>query len=170
MQDTVIVSVSRKTRPSETLLRRLMAALSVLFLLQGILFSTAFMLPCFLMVLCRYWYGRASKREYEYTLEDGFLKIDRVGDSGRARLYEIPAERIFLVCAPDAPEALPYRKGSSVKVRKEDFTSYREDVPYYTVLVRDEPKPLKLLLDLTPEALRLLRSWNRDAVRVRLPA
>ena len=125
MQDVVVVSVSRKTRPSETLLRRLTAALSVLFLLQAVLFSTAFMLPCFLSALFYYWYGHASKREYEYTLEDRFLKIDRVSDRGRVRLYEIPADQIFLVCAPDAPEALPYRKNGSVKVKKEDYTSYR---------------------------------------------
>ena len=82
MNDSLVISVSRKTRPSETLLRRLMAALGVLFLLAGIMFSTAFMLPCFLTVLCYYWYRHASKREYEYTLEDDTLKIDRVSDRG----------------------------------------------------------------------------------------
>ena len=167
MDETIVISVSRKTRPSETLLRRLMAALGVLFLLQGIIFSTAFMLPCFLMVLCWYWYGHASKREYEYTLEDRTVKIDRVSDRGRRRLYEIPADRILLLCEPDAPEAMPYKKGGSVKVKKEDYTSYREGVPYYTMIVRDEPRPLKLLLDLTPEAIRLIRHWNREAVRAR---
>ncbi len=163
MDETLVISVSRKPRPSETLLRRLMGVLGVVFLLQGIMFSSAFMLPCFLMVLCWFWYSYASKREYEYTLEDRTLKIDRVSDRGRRRLYEIPFGEIRLVCAPDAPEALPYKKGGSIRVKKEDFTSYREGVPYYTVIVRDTPRPLKLLLDLTPEALRLIRRWNRDA-------
>lgn len=36
------------------------------------------------------------------------------------------------------------------------------------MIVRDEPKKRKFLLDLTPEALRLLRRWNRDAVRVEM--
>ena len=147
MNDSLVISVSRKTRPSETLLRRLMAALGVLFLLAGIMLSTAFMLPCFLTVLCYYWYRHASKREYEYTLEDDTLKIDRVSDRGRNRLYEIPS-------------------GGTVQVVKEDYTSYREDVPYYTVIVRDEPKPLKLLLDLTPEAIRMIRRRKPDAVRL----
>ena len=186
MDETLVISVSRKPRPSEILLRRLMGVLGVVFLLQGIMFSSAFMLPCFLMVLCWFWYSYASKREYEYTLEDRILKIDRVSDRGRRRLYEIPFGEIRLVCAPatfracfsltprvsfsassasapDAPEALPYKKGGSIRVKKEDFTSYREGVPYYTVIVRDTPRPLKLLLDLTPEALRLIRRWNRDA-------
>lgn len=164
MGETVVISVSRKTRRSETVLRRLMAVLGVVFLLQGIMFSTAFMLPCFLTVLCYFWYAFASKKEYEYTLEDRTLKIDRVSDRGRRRLYEIPADRIRLVCRPDAPEAQPYKKGGSIRVKKEDYTSYREDVPYYTIIVNDEPQPLKLLLDLTPEALRLLRRWNPEAV------
>ena len=162
----VVISVNRRARPRETLLRRLMAALGVLFLLCGIMFSTAFMLPCFLMILCYYWYRLASKREYEYTLEDDTLKIDRVSDRGRNRLYEIPFDRITLLCEPDAPEAMPYKKGGTVKVVKEDYTSYREDVPYYTMIVRDEPKPLKLLLDLTPEAIRMIRCRKPQAVKV----
>ena len=166
MDETIVISVSRKTRPSETLLRRLMAALGAFFLLQAVVFSTAFMLPCFLMVLCYYWYRYASQKEYEYTLEDQTLKIDRVSDRGRRRLYEVPFSRIILLCPPDAPEALPYKKGGSVKVRKEDFTSYREGVAYYTLIARDEPRALKLLLDLTPEAIRLIRRWNPDAVKV----
>ena len=166
MDETLVISVSRKPRPSETLLRRLMGVLGVVFLLQGIMFSSAFMLPCFLMVLCWFWYSYASKREYEYTLEDETLKIDRVSDRGRRELYEIPFSRILLLCRPDAPEAMPYKKGGSVKVNKEDFTSYREDVPYYTMIVRDDPKPLKLLLDLTPEAIRMIRRGVPAAVHV----
>lgn len=94
----------------------------MLFLLQGIMFSTGFMLPCFLMVICYYWYRNASKREYEYTLEDRTVKIDRVGDRGRRRLWEIPADRIELVCEPDAPEALPYKRAAS-------FLSGRRTIP-----------------------------------------
>ncbi len=170
MDDTIVISVSRKPRSSDVFLRRLMAALAVVFLSMGILLSTALMLPCFLMAVCYYWYRHASKREYEYTLDNEAIKIDRVSDLGRRELYEIPFDRITLLCRPDAPEAMPYRKGGSVKVKKEDYTSYREDVPYYTMIVRDEPKPLKLLLDLTPDAIRRIRRWNREAVRAEIPA
>ena len=167
MDDTVVIAVSRKPRTSEKVLRRLLAVLGVVFLLQAIMFSTGFMLPCFLTVLFYFWYSYISKREYEYTLEDGTLKIDRVSDRGRRRLYEIPFSQVLLLCEPDAPEALPYKKGGSVRVKKEDYTSYREGVPYYTMIVKDEPRPLKLLLDLTPEAIRLIRRYNREAVRVK---
>ena len=75
MDGTIVISVSRAVRPREVLLRRVMAVLAVVFLLQAIMFSTGFMLPCFLMTLCYFWFSHASKREYEYTLADGVLKI-----------------------------------------------------------------------------------------------
>lgn len=167
MDETIVISVTRKTRPKDTMMRRLMAVLAVVFLLQGIVFSTAFMLPCFLMAICYYWFRHASKKEYEYILEDQTLKILRVSDRGRNSEYEIPFDRITLLCRPDAPEAMPYKKkGGTIKTKKEDYTSYQDDIPYYTMIVRDEPRPLKLLLDLTPEAIRMIRRWNRDAVKI----
>lgn len=166
MNQTVVISVSRTIRPREVLLRRLMAVLAAVFLAQGILFSTGFMLPCFLMTLCYFWFSHASRREYEYTLEDGLLRIERVSDRGRRVLHEIPFSEIRLLCRPDAPEAAPYRKGGSVRIRKVDYTSYREDVPYYTMIAAENGQPLKLLLDLTEEGIRVLRRECREAVRL----
>ena len=166
MNQTVVISVSRTVRPREVLLRRLMAVLAAVFLAQGILFSTGFMLPCFLMTLCYFWFSHASRREYEYTLEDGLLRIERVSDRGRRVLHEIPFSEIRLLCRPDAPEAAPYRKGGSVRIRKVDYTSYREDVPYYTMIAAENGQPLKLLLDLTEEGIRVLRRECREAVRL----
>lgn len=164
--DTLVISVSRKERPSDVFLRRLMAGLGVFFLLQGIAFSTGFMLPCFLCVIGYYVYRRASKREYEYTLSDGLFRIERVSDSGRTVYHEIPFSDIVLLCEPGAPEALPYKRGGSVRVKKYDYTSYKEGVPYYTMIVRDDRGPLKFLLDLTPEAIRMIRLENREAVKI----
>ena len=166
MDETLVIPVKRETRRSETVMRRVMAVLAAVFLLQGIMLSTAFMLPCFLMTLAYFWYGFAMKREYEYTLEDGQMRIERVSDRGRRCLYEIPLTEVVLLCAPDAPEAAPYKKHGSIPVKKEDYTSYREGVPYYTMIVKDEGKPLKLLLDLTPEAIRYIRRRNREAVKI----
>lgn len=165
MDQTIVISVDRKVRPFETALRRLMAVLTAVFLLQGILFSSGFMLPCFAMAIAYYVYRHASRREYEYTLGEGMLKVERVGDTGRRVLWEIPLARIRLLCPHDAPEADPYRKGGGIKVRKYDYTSYREEIPYYTMILEDEGKIVKLLLDLTPEAIRMIRAENPEAVK-----
>ena len=166
MNGTIVISVSRAVRPREVFLRRLMVVLAVLFLLQAIMFSTGFMLPCFLMTLCWFWFSYASKREYEYTLQDDTLRIERVSDRGRRLLHEIPFSAVRLLCRPDAPEALPYKKGGSIRIRKVDYTSYREDVPYYTMIAAENGQPLKLLLDLTEEGIRVLRRECREAVRL----
>lgn len=165
MNGTIVISVSRAVRPREVFLRRLMVVLAVLFLLQAIMFSTGFMLPCFLMTLCWFWFSYASKREYEYTLQDGTLRVERVSDRGRRLLHEIPFSAVRLLCRPDAPEALPYKKGGSIRIRKVDYTSYREDVPYYTMIAEEDGTPLKLLLDLNDEAIQMIRRRNPAAVR-----
>ena len=84
----MVISVKRKGRRSEKLLRGLMIFLAVLFLLQGILFSTGFMLPCLLTTGAYFWYSHASRREYEYTIEDGRMLIERVASTGRTAVLK----------------------------------------------------------------------------------
>ena len=165
----LVISVNRIPRPSEKLLRGLMAALAVFFLLQGILFSSAFMLPCFCMTAAYFIYGHLARREYEYTLDEDILKIERVSDTGRRVLHEIPFEEIRLICKPDDPAAAPYKKGGSIRVKKYDYTSYREDVPYYTLIAGHDPRPYKFLLDLTPEALFRLRRSSAGVKEGKFP-
>ena len=125
------------------------------------------MLPCFLMTAAYFVYRAASRREYEYTLEDGVFRIERVSDRGRRVLHEISFADVELVCLPDAPEAQPYKKkGGTVRLPKKDYTSYREGVPYYTVIATEEGKKMKFLLDLTSEAVARLRRRCHDAVRI----
>jgi hypothetical protein len=155
--DTLVYSVSRKERSSEKLLRGTMIALAVLFLIEGILFSTGFMLPCFLSAMAYFWYAHASRREWEYTMDRDSLRIERVSDRGRFVLHEIKLTDVELLCRPDDPAAAPYRKGGTVKIKKYDYTSYRDDVPYYTMIASEEGERIKLLLDLTPEAIARVR-------------
>ena len=164
--DTLIIAVKRKGRPSEKVLRTAMIVFAVVFLLQGIMFSTGFMLPCMLMTLTYFWYSHAIRREYEYTLEDGWFYIDRASDRGRRRLHEFPMTDISLLSVPDDPAAAPYRKGGGVKIKKYDYTSYQDDVPYYTMIVEQNGVKVKFLLDLTPDAIAWVRHANRSAVLV----
>ena len=141
-----------------------MILLGVLFLLFGILFSTAFMLPCFLMAVSYYVYKAAAKREWEYTLEDDRLTVERVSERGRQVLHEIRFRDIEILAAPDDSAVARYRKGGAERLRPFDYTSYREGVPYYTVIATENGQRIKLLLDLTPESIFLIRQKNRTAV------
>ena len=160
----LVVSVSRRIRPAEKMIRGVMGVLAVFFLLQGILFSSGFMLPCFCMTLTFFIFGHLYKREYEYTLDNGYLIIERVSNLGRRILHEIPYREIRLLCRPDAPEAVPFKRGGEIRVKKYDYTSYQEDIPYYTLIAGREGKQMKLLLDLTPEAVTVLRHACPEAV------
>ena len=164
--EPIVIAVRRRGRTSEKILRGIMIGLAVLFLLEGIFFSRGFMLPCAMMALTYYVYRSASVSEYEYTLENDDLSIDRITDRGRRRLHEFPLSCVRVLACPDDPAVAPYRRGGSEKVRKYDYTSYREDVPYYTLIAEQGGEKAKFLLDLTPEAIEYIRHVNREAVRL----
>ena len=162
---SIVWSVRRRERPSERALSAAMSALAVFFLLAGIYFSRAFMLSCFCMAACRFVYGAVRVREFEYTLEDAKLSIDRVGDRGRHRLHEIPLADVEILSLPDGEAVLPYKKGG-VRLPKFDYTSYREDVPWYTLIAKENGQRVKLLCELPPEAIAVFRRKNAGCVRL----
>ncbi len=162
--DTIIIPVQRKIKASEKMLRGIMIALAVLFLLQGILLSRSFMLPCLLMAGLAIWYSVTIRREFEYILEEGWIRIYRVNDRGRFLQHEFSMEDIVALATPEDPAVAAYRKGGSEKIRKFDYTSYQENVPYYTMIVAKDGTRIKLLLDLTREAIERIRRANRTAV------
>ena len=161
--EPIVIGVKRRGRASEKLLRGVMAVCAALFLLLGVLFSSAFMLPCFLMTAAYFVYGTAARREYEYTLEDGRLRIERVSDRGRRLLRDLSLEDVQLLCLPDDPAAAPFRKGGTERVPKYDYTSYEPDISYYTMIALENGEKIKLLLDLTPEAVRMVRRFQNAA-------
>ena len=164
--DRISIHVRRTVRPSERVLKGAMLALAILFLLLGILLSRGMMLPCFLMAMAWLWYGHATRRDYEYVLENEVLKVDRLMERGRVTLHEIPFREFQILARPDDPAVALYRKGGGEKVKKYDYTSYADGVPWYTLIAREDGETVKLLLDLNDEAIRAIRRSNREAVRV----
>lgn len=163
--EKIVIPVARSPRPSERLLRGAMAALAVLFLLGAILLDRGLMLPCFLMAVGYFIYTVASKRQYEYILENGRLRVDRLTDYGRLTRHDISLREVELLSRPDDPAAAPYKKGGTVKVKKYDYTSYRDGVPYYTMIAREDGRRVKLLLDLDEAAIACIKRENREAVK-----
>ena len=165
--EKLTIAVDRQARPSEKLLRGVMIALSALFLLMAVLFSRGMMLSCFLMAMTAIVYSRATRRMYEYTLEDGRLRIDRLTDFGRVPRHEILLREVEILARPDDPAVAPYKKkGGGERVKKFDYTSYRPGVPWYTLICREDGQRLKLLLDLDAPAIDYIRRENRAAVKV----
>ena len=44
------------------------------------------------------------------------------------------------------------------------YTSYEDDVPYYTMIIREDGRKIKLLLDLTEEMLHTMKTQFPEKV------
>lgn len=164
--DKIVIAVNRRARPSEKLLRGIMVFFAVLFLIMGIAVNRGLMLPCFLMAVAYIVYTNASRRAWEYIIENGVMRIDRMADHGRLPLHELSLRETLALARPDDISVAKYKKGGEIKIRKYDYTSYEDGVPYYTMIIRENGALIKLLLDLTPAAIDAVRRENRDAVKI----
>lgn len=137
----------------------LMAVLAVLFLLGGIFLSRGFMLPCFLMAGLYFVYDFLSGKDYEYTLDGRMLQIDVIyGGAKRAAKQLLNLDELEIVAPHDSELVEKYRKGGSEgDLPKFDYTSYEDSVPYYTMIIRENGRKVKLLLDLDDDFLDSLR-------------
>lgn len=162
----IVAQVKKKKKPLTGILRKVMVILGVIFILMGIAFSRGFMLPGFLMIVLYLVYDVFGEKEYEYTMENGKMSIDVIyGKKYRRHRHDLNLRELEVV-APNWHEAVAkYRiKGGTVRLPKYDYTSYEDDVPYYTMIIMDGRKKIKLLLDLTDEMLQVLKRMYPDKV------
>ena len=58
-----------------------------------------------------------------------------------------------------------YKKNTGTeKLKKYDYTSYEDDVPYYTMIIQEDGRKIKLLLDLTEEMLHTMKTQFPERV------
>lgn len=151
--------VKRKAKRFSKLLSRAMIVLAVLFVCLGIIFDTGLMLPAFLFAVLYYFFSVNADKEYEYNLENGILTIDVIKGKRRRKTVHTLNMKDMEVTAPNWHEAVArYRKdGGSVKLPKFDYTSYDDEIPYYTMIVMENEQKIKLLLDLGGEMLDMIK-------------
>lgn len=151
--------VKRKAKRFSKLLSRAMVVLAILFVCLGIIFDTGLMLPAFLFAALYYFFSVNTDREYEYNLENGILTIDVIRGKRRRKTAHTLNMKDMEVIAPNWHSAVAqYRKdGGSVKLPKFDYTSYDDEIPYYTMIVMENEQKIKLLLDLGGEMLEMLK-------------
>ena len=73
------------------------------------------------------------------------------------------------VIAPNWHEAVAkYRKnGGTEKLKKFDYTSYDDNIPYYTMIVYENKEKIKLLLDLNDSMLEAVKRVYPQKVYMR---
>lgn len=164
----ILEQVTRKPKAASKLLKKVMIVFAVLFVLMGIAISQGFMLPGFLLVLLYFVYDVFSQKDYEYILEDNILTIDVIlGKRYRRTEHILDMRELEVVASNQHPSVAKYRKnGGTEKLKKYDYTSYDENVPYYTMIVLEDREKIKLLLDLNEEMLQMLKKSYPDKVFV----
>lgn len=158
--------VTRKKKAGTGALKAVMIIFGVLFVLMGIMFSRGFMLPGFLIVGLYFIYDVYSQKEYEYTLEGVKFTISVIlGKRHRREVHDLNLQELEVV-APNWHESVArYRlKGGTEKLIKYDYTSYEDDIPYYTMIIMDGRRKIKILLDLNSEMLHAMKRICPDRV------
>lgn len=162
----IVEQVSRKKKSMSGILRKVMVIFAVFFVVLGITISQSFMLAGFLLAGLYFVYDVFSRKDYEYTLENDVLTIDVIYGKKYRKTAHILELRNMEVTAPHWHESVArYKKnGGTEKIKKYDYTSYDDDVPYYTMIVTEDGNKIKLLLDLTEEMLHTIKMQHPQKV------
>lgn len=158
--------VMRKKKAGAGALKILMIAFGVLFILMGIVFSRGFMLPGFLLICLYLVFDMFSQKEYEYTMEGNQFSIAVIiGKTRRRQVHELDLNKLEVVAPNWHDKVAKYRlKGRTEKLPKYDYTSYDDDIPYYTMIIGEGREKIKILLDLNEEMLRAMKNLYPDKV------
>ena len=157
----IVEQVTRKKKRLSGVLKKTMVFFAVVFVVMGITISQAFMLAGFCLAGLYFIYGTFCQRDYEYIMENEQLTIDVIyGNKYRKTAHELD----FRAAGGGRPSlasgsVAKYKKnGGTEHLKKYDYTSYEEDTPYYTMIIKEDGRKIKLLLDLTEEMLHTLKT------------
>ena len=162
----IVEQVSRKKKSMSGVLRKVMILFAVIFVIMGITISQSFMLAGFLLAALYFLFDIFSQKDYEYTLENDTLSIDVIYGKKYRKTAHVLELKNMEVTAPHWHESVAkYKKnGGTEQLKKYDYTSYDDNIPYYTMIIKEDGRKIKLLLDLTEEMLHTMKTQFPEKV------
>lgn len=162
----IVEQVSRKKKSMSGVLRKVMVLFAVIFVILGITISQSFMLAGFLLAALYFVFDIFSQKDYEYTLENDQLSIDMIYGKKYRKTAHVLELKDLEVVAPHWHESVAkYKKnGGTEQLKKFDYTSYDDNTPYYTMIIKEDGRKIKLLLDLTEEMLHTIKTQHPEKV------
>ena len=162
----IVEQVSRKKKSMSGVLRKVMILFAVIFVIMGIAISQSFMLAGFLLAALYFVFDIFSQKDYEYTLENDTLSIDVIYGKKYRKTAHVLELKNMEVTAPHWHESVAkYKKnGGTEQLKKFDYTSYDDNIPYYTMIIKEDGRKIKLLLDLTEEMLHTMKTQHPGKV------
>lgn len=168
MNYKMVKEVHRRVKTSTKVLSKTMIVLCVLFLLAGIVMDRGMLFLSLLTVGMYFIFEAYSVKDYEYVMEGNSFTITVIHARRRRREEHMLNLKELEVVAPNWHEAVAkYRlKGGTEKLPKYDYTSYEPEIPYYTMIITENQKKIKLLLDLPEDMLQAMKRINPQKVFV----
>lgn len=166
MDYRMVKEVHKRVKTSTKVLKKVMIVLCVLFVLSGIIMDRGMLFPALLTAGLYFLFDAYAVKDYEYVMEGNSFTITVIqGKRRRREAHELNLKDMEVV-APNWHEAVAkYRlKGGTEKLPKYDYTSYEPDIPYYTMIIVEERKKIKLLLDLEEDMLRAMKRMYPNKV------
>lgn len=162
----IVEQVSRKKKSMSGVLRKVMILFAGIFVIMGIAISQSFMLAGFLLAALYFVFDIFSQKDYEYTLENDQLSIDVIYGKKYRKTAHVLELKDLEVVAPHWHESVAkYKKnGGTEQLKKYDYTSYDDNTPYYTMIIKEDGRKIKLLLDLTEEMLHTIKAQHPEKV------
>ena len=162
----IVEQVSRKKKSMSGVLRKVMVLFAVIFVILGITISQSFMLAGFLLAALYFVFDIFSQKDYEYTLENDQLSIDVIyGKKYRKTAHVLELKELEVVAPHWHESVAKYKKnGGTEQLKKFDYTSYDDNTPYYTMIIKEDGRKIKLLLDLTEEMLHTIKTQHPEKV------
>ena len=162
----IVEQISRKKKSMSGVLRKVMVLFAVIFVILGITISQSFMLAGFLLAALYFVFDIFSQKDYEYTLENDTLSIDVIYGKKYRKTAHVLELKNMEVTAPHWHESVAkYKKnGGTEQLKKYDYTSYDDNTPYYTMIIKEDGRKIKLLLDLTEEMLHTIKTQHPEKV------
>ncbi|MCD8216464.1 MAG: hypothetical protein LUD01_00190 [Clostridiales bacterium] len=159
---TISRHITRKPKKFSKPLQRAMIVFTVIFVLCGIIFENGYFMPALLMAGLYFLYTGFTCSGFEYTFEEENFTVETIYGKSRSRESQVLYyKNLEVIAPPDHETVLKYKKkGGTEKIKKYDYTSYQDNVPYYTVIIKTgekEGSKIKLLMDLDEEILRMLK-------------
>lgn len=168
MEYRMVKEVHRRVKPSTKILKTVMIVLCVLFMLFGIVFDRGMLLLALLTAGMYFLFDAYIIKDYEYVMEGNVFTISVIHAKRRRREAHVLNLKDLEVLAPNWHEAVAkYRlKGGTERLPKYDYTSYEPEVPYYTMIIMEGRKKIKLLLDLEEDMLFTIKRMYPQKVFV----
>ena len=132
----IVEQVSRKKKSMSGVLRKVMILFAVIFVIMGIAISQSFMLAGFLLAALYFVFDIFSQKDYEYTLENDTLSIDVIYGKKYRKTAHVLELKNMEVTAPHWHESVAkYKKnGGTEQLKKFDYTSYDDNIPYLPLI------------------------------------